>query len=336
MGTKKRMCLTITLSFLLISLPWNELKAAPYYQGKILKMICGHEPGGGYDRIARVVAKHLPKYIPGNPVILVSNMPGASTMIAANYVYNVAKPDGLTVGIYDRALPFAQLFKVEGVKFDLTQYSWVASLASESMILATRTDLPYKTLDDLRKTTEPIYVAATGPAASAYQFPALAKAYLGINIQFVIYPSSAAQILAIEKKEVSGRGGSYSSLKAYIERGLVLPVLRSRVVEPGIEKVPVDEELTDNKLAKTVMAMRTASDEIGRPFVAPPKTPVEVMNILRAGFAKVAQDPELQAEIDKLRMKVEYTSAEECVKKISYILNQPEETVKEFGKYVKF
>ena len=336
MCSAKRIYGVMSFSILLIFFSFSEPMAAPYYEGKVLKILVGHEAGGGYDRYARVMAKHLPKHIPGKPTVLVENMPGASTIICANYLFNIAKPDGQTIGIFDRSLPFAQIFKAEGVKFDLLKYSWVGSVASEAMILVIRSDLPYKTIYDLQKTTETIYLATTGPAASAYQFPALAKAYLGLNIQFVIYPSSAADMLAIEKKEVWGKGGSYSSLSRYIDSGLVRPVLRSRVSDQGIENLPVDEDLANDKKAKTVMAMRSASDQIGRPFVAPPKTPPEIMAFLRDGFAKAAKDPELQAEATKMKLKIEYDPPEDCTKQISLILNQPEEIVKEFGKYIKF
>src|ERR687892_1994789 len=121
---------------------------AQYYAGKTVTIVVGYKTGGGYDATARLLARHLPKHLPGKPTVIVQNMPGANSIIAANHMYNVAKPDGLTIGTFNRNLPIAQLTKVEGVKFDITKFQWVGSAANESTILAIRTDLPYKTFDE--------------------------------------------------------------------------------------------------------------------------------------------------------------------------------------------
>ncbi len=314
----------------------QAILSAPYYEGKTVRIIVGFAPGGGYDRIARLLAKHLPKHIPGKPTILVENMEGASSIIAANYIYNQTKPDGLTIGTFNRGIPFAQLLKTEGVRYDVTKFSWIGSAAVEATILAIRSDLPYKTVDDLKNAKEPIPLAGMGPGTSDTQFAILLKEFAKINLKLIIYPSSADGMLAIERKEVDGRGGSYSSLKPFIERGLVRPMIRGRVSEPGIENLPVIEDLTTDPKGKTIMAMLASTDGIGRPYVAPPKTPADIMNILKDAFAKVAKDPELQGEAKKNRMEVSYTSGDECLKVLNYLLNQPSDIVQEFGKYIKF
>ena len=310
--------------------------AAPYFEGKVIKIIVGHEVGGGYDRLARLLARHLSKHIPGKPTFLVENMPGAQTMIAANYLFNIAKPNGLTIGTLDRGIPFAQLLKMDGVKFDIAKFSWVGSASSETMILALRTDLPYKTVDDLRKAKEPIPLAGVGAGASDTQYPTLLREFAGLNLKIITYPSSAASMLAIERKEADGRAGSYTSIKPYIERGLLRPFIRSRVVDPEIENLPVNEELTTSALGKTLMAMMASADRIGRPYVAPPGTPAEAINPLREAFVRVAKDPEALQEAKKIMMVVSYTPADEAVKTVNYLLGQPEDVVKEFGKYIKF
>lgn len=333
---KRQGWLFVILFFFSVLILPAKLLAAPYYEGKRITIVVGYGPGGGYDRLARLFAKHLPKYIPGKPTIIVENMPGAGSLIAANYVFNIAKPDGLTIGTIDRGLPAAQLLKVEGVKFDIMKYSWIGSATTEATILTMRSDLPYKSYEDLLKVKSPIMLGSTGPAESAGHFTLLLKEFLGLNIKIVNYLSSADIMLAVERKELDGRGMAYNSLKPFIERGLVRPLIRSRVSELGIEHLPVDEDLTTDRKGKMIMSMRSTGDLVGRPYLAPPKTPSDVTNILREAFAKVSQDSEAKEEAKKVMMTLNYISADECLKILNDLLNQPEEIVKEFSKYIKF
>ena len=310
---------------------------AQYYAGKTITIVVGYKPGGGYDRTARILAKHLPDHIPGKPSIIVQNMPGANSLIAANHIYNVAKPDGLTIGTFNRNLPIAQLLKVDGVKFDMTKFAWIGSAASESTILAIRSDLPYKTIEDLKKAKEPVVIGATGPGANTYDFPLLLKEMLGLNLKVVSgYSSSADIMLAIERKEVDGRAGSFSSIRPFIDRKLVHAVIRARAAEPGIEKLPVDETLAPNARAKAIMALRSAPEVIGRPYVMPPKTPPELLQTMQAAFAKAIKDPELVAESKKAKAELEFVSGKEAIEVMKEVLDQPQDVVKEFSKYIKF
>jgi tripartite-type tricarboxylate transporter receptor subunit TctC len=310
---------------------------AQYYAGKTVTIIVGYKTGGGYDATARLLARHLPKHIPGKPTVIVQNMPGANSIIAANHVYNVAKPDGLAIATFNRNLPIAQLTKVEGVKFDMTKFAWIGSAASESTILAIRADLPYKSFEELRKANKEIVIGATGPGANTYDFPLLLRELLGVKIKIVSgYPSSADIMLAVERKEVDGRAGSYSSIQRFVERGLVRPVIRARAVEPGIEKLPVDESFAPNPRAKAIMALRSAPEVIGRPYVMHPETPAEHVKTMRAAFAAAIKDPELIAEGKQAKMELEYVSGDEALKVMKEVLSQPKDIVEEFSKYIKF
>jgi tripartite-type tricarboxylate transporter receptor subunit TctC len=310
--------------------------AAPYYAGKTIKFIVGVGPGGGYDRMARMLQKHLSKYIPGKPVIIVENMPGASSIIAANYVYSVAKPDGLTIAVPQRGMPLAQLLKVDGVKFDVNKFAWVGSTAVESTVLAMRTDLPYKTFADLLKAKTQLMIGGTGLGESSTHFMTLIKEFLGLNVKMIFYPDSATVMLAVERKELDGRAGSFSALKPFIERGMVRALIRGRAADPENVNLPVDEDLATDKKAKTFMAMRSTVELIGRPFVATPGSPTEAMNALRDAFAKVMKDPDFKADAKKNMMDVQYTSADECRKILGGLFNQPEPIIKEFSRYINF
>src|SRR5207302_1656702 len=205
------------------------------FAGKTVTIVVGYKPGGGYDATARMLARHLPDHLPGKPTVIVQNMPGGNSIIAANHMYNIAKPDGLTIGTFNRNLPIAQLTSVEGVKFDMRRFAWIGSAANETTILAIRSDLPYKTFEELRKAKEPVVIGSTGPGANTHDFPLLLKDLLGVNLKIVSgYSSSADIMLAVERKEVDGRAGSFTSLRPFIERNLVRPVIRARSTEPGL------------------------------------------------------------------------------------------------------
>lgn len=154
----------------------EKVAAAPYNQGKTITIVVGTNPGRGYDNTARLVARHLSQYIPGKPTIFTENNPGAGHAIATNYIYNLAKADGTVIGTY-QGLPFAQLSKTQGVKYDIMKYVWTGSMAVDPTALFIRTDLPYKTAEDLKKAKSPIICASEKLGTSGYQFPFLLKEF---------------------------------------------------------------------------------------------------------------------------------------------------------------
>jgi tripartite-type tricarboxylate transporter receptor subunit TctC len=264
-------------------------------------------------------------------------MPGGGSITAANHIYTAAKPDGLTFGTFNNALVLAQLTKVEGVRFDLNKFAWLGSLASDATVLTIRSDLPYKTVEELRKAKEPVIFGATGVADTSYVFPFFLKEFAGLNFKMVTgYAGSAPIMLAVERKEVDGRAGSYASLKPSIDRGLVRPLIRSRVSSPEIKGLPVDEDLATTPKGRSLMAIRTAPTLIYRPYVAPPGTSGDALKILRDAFARASADKEFLAEASKGKLPIDYAPAEECLKIIQEVLGQPPETVQEISKYMKF
>jgi tripartite-type tricarboxylate transporter receptor subunit TctC len=331
------MFLRIWLALSLLMLNAALASAASYYEGKTITIVVGYKPGGGYDRYARLFGKYLTKYIPGSPAVIIQNMPGANSIIAANHIFSAAAPDGLTIGTFNNGLVVAQLTKVEGVKYDLRKLSWIGSLASDAAVLVVRADLPYGNVDDLRKAKEPIIIGATGPGSSTYDFPALLKEFAGLNFKMVPgYSSSSDVMLAIERKEVDGRGGSYASILPFIDRGLVRPLIRTRVRVPEIEKLPVDEDLASTARGKAIMAVRSTPESMYRPYAAPPGTPAEAMKMLRDAFAKAANDKELLAEAKKTKLPIDYVGAEEALKVVREVLDQPPDMAQEIAKYIKF
>lgn len=335
MRPSAKLLVTLCCVVALLATGLESLAAAPFYEGKTLTIVVGYSPGGGYDKIARLIAKHLPKHIPGKPTVLVENMPGAGSLIATNYLFNKAQPDGLTIGTFNRGLPFAQLLKEEGARFDMRKFAWIGSAASEGTVLVVRSELPYKTFAELVKSKEPLIIGATGPTDTTTQYPRMLEEVFGLKIKIINYQSSSDIMLAIERKEVDGRAGSYTSVKPFIDRGVVKALIRGRVSEEGADKLPVDEDLAPDAKGKALLATRTAPDQVGRPFVAPPGTPAELVKVLREAFAKAIQDPALKEDAKKVQMSLDFTSADQVAKVLDSVFSQPPEIVSVFAKLAK-
>ncbi len=309
--------------------------AAPYYEGKVITIIVGLKPGGGYDRMARLVGKHLPKYVPGRPNVIIQNMDGADSMISANYVYNIAKPDGLTIGAFNQAMPINQLCNLPGIKLDVRKFAWLGSTAVTSAVLVIRANLPYKTVHELIKAKYTLTVGALGPASNSAQIPSMLQAYCGLDMKLIMYNSSSDVMLAIERNEVDARAGSYDSMLPFIERGLVRPIVRGFVKSKETEHLPFNEDLTNDKKGKAAMRMLSATDLIGRPFVCPPSTPAGHVKTLREAFAKLSDDPDFKAEARKSGTDIQFTAGQEIEKVIQMLFSQPPDVMAEFFKHVK-
>ena len=333
MKQMKRSVVMVFLMVVILTLP-ATLLAAPYYEGKTINIVVGHSPGGGNDVVARVVSKHLSKHIPGKPAVIVQNMVGASGMIAANHVYGKTKPDGLTLLATDRILGIAQLLKVDGVRYDFKKYGWAGSVSSVAVVLFIRNDLPYKTFNEL-KSKKPVYLGGSGPTGILSQMARITKDFLGLDVKVVDYRGSTDIVLAIEQKEIDGFWSDFNTFRPHVDRGLIRPVLRSAVSLKGIEHLPVNEDLAINATGKAVMGMLGRTAVMGRVYLSTPGTPDNVMGILREGFARMLKDPELQADAKKIQLELEYTPAEECLKVVDFMFNQPPEIIKVFGEYVK-
>ena len=217
-----------------------------FFKGKTIRLVVGTSAGGAQDEWARFLAPHLGRNIPGGPDIVVQNMPGAGTVIAANYIYNVAKPDGLTLGLVNPAIYVDQLLGAKEVKFDWPKLSWIGSPERIDQVLFIRTDFPQKTLDELRKAPEAPRCAATARSGAGYFLPKLLEEGIGLKFQMVVgYGGGGDMNLAMEKGEVQCRAGTVS---AYVGReptrtwdanGFVRPLVQSGTKRyPKLPDVP--------------------------------------------------------------------------------------------------
>lgn len=307
----------------------------PFYQGKTITIVVGSSTGGGYDLWARVLARHLGKHIPGNPTILVQNMPGAASIVAANYIYGIAKPDGLTLGGLLPALYFDQLVGRKEVKFDFAKFGWVGSPEQNAIMHYMRADSPYKSMDDIRKAKEPPRCGSSGTGTTGFYIPRLLDAVLGTKHVVVSGYQGGSEIdLAVERGEVhcwSPLIATYFGREPYVswhKKGFVRVVMQSgEKRDPRLGDVPTIWELMDQfktpdegrRLTKVIFVAAT----LGRPIAVPPGTPPDRLKLLREAYQKTLKDPELVAETKRQRWEIDAVTGEEMEKLAKEVTTQP-------------
>ena len=243
---------------------------------------------------------------------------------------------GLTILAANPNVAIAQLSKVEQVRFDVRKFQWLGSSGADGVMFSVRSDLPYKSFDDLKRADKEIVAGTTGPGSNAHDFPLLLKEFAGLKVKLVSgYPANSDVLLAVERKEVDSWSALGTTIKLAADRGVVRPLVRGRTPVPGFENLPVDEELATTPLGKSLMAIKSLPLAIGRAFAAAPGTPADRVAMLRDAFAKAIKDPELLAEGKKAKIAMQLISHEQVQKDFNALLNQTPETLKEMGKYIK-
>jgi tripartite-type tricarboxylate transporter receptor subunit TctC len=322
-------------------LAWLILPTGPargqanFYEGKTVTVLIGAK-SGSLEIAAQIVSHHLGKYLPGKPAVILQHMPGAAHLLATNNVFNVAKPDGLTILASNPNVAIAQLSKVEQVRFDVRKFQWLGSSGADGVMFSIRSDLPFKSFDDLKKADKELVAGTTGPGSNAHDFPLLLKEFAGLKLKLVSgYPSNSDVLLAIERKEVDSWSALATTIKLAADRGAVRPLVRGRTALAGFENLPVDEDLATSALGKSLMAIKSIPGAIGRAFAVAPGTPADRVAMLRDAFAKAIKDPELIAEATKAKIIMNFISSEQVLKNFNALMNQTPDTLKEMGKYIK-
>jgi tripartite-type tricarboxylate transporter receptor subunit TctC len=287
-----------------------------------------------------MLSRYMPKYIPGNPTFVVQNMPGAGSLTATNYVYAVAKPDGLTIGWPSNAIYLDQLVGRKEVQFDLRKFAWIGSPVKEPAIFYMRADAPFKTIQDVKNSSEPPKCGSTGTASTDFILARMLEDTLPpLKINTVQgYPGGSEIDLAVEKGEVVCRGMTASPFfgrepfLTWQKKNFVRVLLYTGDKrDPRIPDVPtLDEIFTKEKVpeaSRRVAEVILAGESFGRPIVATPGIPAARVRELRRGFDQAMKDPELLAEAKKQRMDVEPETGENLEKLAHKILNQPPEVL---------
>jgi len=295
-----------------------------FYQSKTIRVIVGYQAGDSHDQWARTYTRYLGKYIPGSPNFLVQNMPGAGGMIAANFIYNIAKQDGLTIGTIGGALYFAQLVGRSEVQYDWNKFTWIGTPERSGFLLFMRSDAPYKTIEDIRNASEPPRCSATGVGSSGYDIPRVLEDTLGLRFKVISgYPGGADQDLAMERGEVQCRAFTIEAFfgrepfPTWLKKGFVRVIIQmERKRHPKLQDVPTIWELMDQyKVPEAKRQMATVylnSGQFGsRPIVSTPGLSAEQAKILRDAYIKTLKDPDFLDEITKRGWTVDPVSGEE-------------------------
>jgi tripartite-type tricarboxylate transporter receptor subunit TctC len=335
--------LLIALSIVLLLSTHAEAQT-PFYQGKTINIIVGTKAGDVYDLYPRLLAEFLPKYIPGAPNIIIQNVPGAASLIAANQVYNVAKPDGLTLGAIYPALYFEQLIKRPEVKFDWSKFGWIGSTVTSNHLLYMRADTPYKTIEDVRKASTAPKCGATGVTSTGYYMPKLMEETLGTKFDIVSgYVSGQDIDLAVERGELQCRAftiTAYFAREPFIswrKRNFVNVLIQTgNKRDARLKDTPTIYEMMDkyktSEAARSLAKIILASGDFGRPIVTPPGVPADRLKILRDAFNKSVKDPGLLAEAEKRRLEMDPTTSEELEALVKEVMTASPEVVEKMQK----
>ena len=309
----------LVLSIFIAVLLWSTTAQAqtPFYQGKTITIIVGTKAGDAYDLYPRMLAEFLPKYIPGNPNFIIQNVPGAASMIAANQLYNVTKPDGLTIGAIYPALYFEQLTKKPVAKFDWTKFGWIGNPVTSNHLLYMRADTPYKTIEDVRKASTAPKCGASGLTSTGYYMPKLMEETIGTKFDIVSGYQAGQDIdLAVERGELQCRAFTLTAFFArepfisWRKRGFVNVLMQSGAKrDPRLKDAPTLYELMDkyktSPEARSLAKVILSAGEFGRPLVTPPGFAPERLQILRDAFDKTVNDPALKAAAEKRRLDLD-------------------------------
>ena len=310
-----------------------------FYKGKQIKIVVGASAGAASDLYARAVAQHLPKQIAGKPDVIVQNMPGGGSLTAANYVYSVAKPDGLTLGAVTAPIYFAQLLGRKEVQFDWAKFTWIGTPEENDELFFIKADLPYKTLLDLRKASEPPRCGASGVGSTGFYIPKLLEEIFGFKLNMVTgYPGAADVDIAVEKNEVHCRGTTISAFfgrepgKSWAKNGYVRFLVQTgEKRNHRLPDTPTIWELMDqekgNDAQRRLARVVLGPGAFGRPILATPGIPAERVKILRDAYAKMLKDPEFVAESNKRQWEINPVSGEKLEALAKEVTHQPADVV---------
>jgi tripartite-type tricarboxylate transporter receptor subunit TctC len=309
---------SLTLSLLLLGI--RGATAQDFYKDKIIRFIVGQAAGGGYDTYTRTIAQHMIKHIPGNPAVTVENMTGAGSLVAANYLYNTAKPDGLTVANWNSAFVLSQALGDPNVRFDARKFGWIGAPSKGVPVCLIMGFSGLRTFDEILKSARPIKMGGTAPGSHSIDLPLMLNKMLGTKFQVVSgYPGTSQTRLALQRREVDGQCTNWESvlstqrelLDAKGDDKMIPFLVHARLADPELKNVPLFNEALKDEASRNTYRAYMAQMEYQRPLTVAPGTPAERLEILRRAFRATLADPEFMAQATKSKLEITYVSGEE-------------------------
>jgi tripartite-type tricarboxylate transporter receptor subunit TctC len=314
--------------------------AAEFYKGKTIDLYIGYSVGGAYDLYARMIAKHIGKYIPGNPMVVPKNMEGAGSLRLANWLYNVAPKDGTAFATIGRGTGFDPLLGNTKAQFDATKYTWIGSANNEVSVCVAWNTSGITKFDDLL--TRELIVGGTSNSADTDQFPRIVNGVLGTKMKIVTgYPGGNEVGLAMERGEVQGRcGWSWSSVKSTHQKWvdekkfsiLVQLALDKHRDLPGVPLV-VDLAKTDEQ--RQILKLIFARQVMGRPYLAAPGVPKDRAEALRKAFMDTMKDKDFLADTDKAQMEINPVAGDQLEQLVKDIYATPQDVAQKAAALLK-
>lgn len=321
--------LIVTLAFALFSV---TAQAQPFYEGKTITIITSTGSGGSYDQTARLLARHMPRFIPGHPTMIVQNMPGGGNVIATNHLYTVAPRDGTVIATLHNAMPLHQVLDGKGVRYDASKFNWLGSTGPENEVVFTWHTTGVTNIEEARK--KEVILGGTGAGSGIVIIPNAMNNLLGTKFKMVMgYKSSEDLNLALQRGEVEARAFSLASIRGQ-RADWVKEKKINFIAQAGAHRahelpdVPLLTELAKTDEQREILKLISSPPALGRPFVAPPEVPAERLAILRKAFAETMKDKAFLEEAAKLKLDIDDpTGWEETTRIVKDVVNAPADVV---------
>jgi len=315
----------------LAALAAGPVRAQSPYEGKTITIVTSTGVGGVYDLTARVIARHMGRYIPGNPTLIVQNMPGGGNVLATNYMYNIAAKDGMTIASIHNAMPLHPVLDGRGVRFDAARFNWLGSTGSENEVILVWSSAGITTIKQAME--KEVVLGATGSGSGLSIIPTAMNNVLGTRFKLVIgYKTSEDINLALQRGEVQARAFGLNSIVAqhpdWLRDGKVAFLAQAGVKrDKDLPDVPLLTELAATQEQRQILKLISAPAGLGHPYLAPPGIAPERLALLSAAFAATLKDKAFLAEVEQLQIAVDPMSADEVAAIVRETINAAPDVV---------
>ncbi len=330
------------LLFAFASPPTLAQDAAKFYEGKQVRLLIGADPAGPYDAYGRLLGRHLSKHIPGQPRVVVQNMPGAISVIAANYAYNIAPQDGTVLLNLMNLIPLARAFGEVNIQFDPARFQWIGNMAREHYTVAVRADSAVKSIEDA--TRIPIKMGATSNSAMNSIYPRLINSVAGTKFELVSgYRGLAGIETAMQRGEVDGFAGDSvfkghgqgPSYNWYRDGTARMIALIGSTRPPEFPDVPLLVDLAKDAETRQLLALFSSPADVGKPVVLGPDVPLDRVAAMRAAFQATMADPEFLADAGKMNLAIDPMPGEELTMLVRRLMAVPDSVAQRAREAIK-